>query len=1041
MAETPLHHADLAGPRSRIKVEFDSLRFRLKLGEVGRRLLAALAGLLSALLVVVMVDHAVPGGLPLGLIRGLGVALVAAALLVVGWAAAVGLRRLNPLFVARRLERSRGVANNVVINWLLVQRDRAGAYAGDSAIEQAARELERPSGEVEAARASPVAWLMLAGVIAAWIFFAAMTPKPIFLSLERLFGGSIDTPSATRIRLVSPAPGEALHAGEAAALVFAVEGRSAAELTFELLAGAAADAPPLLVRNAARVDRADLAGASAAPPGDLRRVSLAANEISRELLYRCRAGDALLHGVIPVLPRPDVRKLHVIITPPAYVDEPESTVETPDITAWAGSNATFEFEANVEVRAPVFVQRGDSESRTRMTITGAARRSAVTSVLLTEGGDYWFEFSDATGRPCPEPPPHRITVRRDQPPRIAIAEPQLDPHEIDPRPVDVTRVAWLKATAGDDVRLASVVLVIDRPGRAPQRRELLAGAAPPANESVTLGVATNDLELQPGDVARVWFEARDNRRLFDDSPAPQTSATAPITLTRAKLAPPLIPPTQKVAPANGDPGDAAAVAKRPQGAGEGDDGSASGQGAGDGSGKDGAPGGSYSDSPEGKPADTGGEGGIPDPSANAGEAEQQTGKPNASSGGEMTGGTNENQEGGLGDGNGAGSGEGSGGGAEPGFENELKQFVEKNGQAANEAKEAVNRSAEREKSNADDEPQKAEPADKPLPQDAPKPENRSDTPNSQPANPESRPADVAKPPDPPANAPPSEPKKSDEPDKPSQSQPAQPGQDAPAPNDDAKPHDEPPMGDEPTEKSDNGAKKPDGPPNEPDSKGETNPENQTPAEKPEVAPSPEAKVDGKNPPAPKPELPETSDAGTRAAPADAPDMPGGAPAPTDTKPPADATDRPGEMPGDHPKRAAEPAGADPAEPKSELVNTLELLERAEDMDEDSLADLPWPIEKKREFIADLKRLAASAKRAGVLSDLKRWRSRADLGELELQRGSEYEKSLGTRVGESGRGVDLLQRAVPPAEQKVAPGLRAALDAYYRSLATQRTPEN
>lgn len=1034
MAETPFTHADVDAPRSLLAAEFDRSRFRLTLGEVGRRLVSASVTLLAAVLVVVMFDHTLRGGLPVPVIRALGGVLGVAAAGLGGWAVLVALRRLNPVFVARWLERSRGVANNVVVNWLLVQHDRSGAYAGDAAISQAARELAAPSGDVEAVRRSPAPLVAFAAVSGAWVLFGVLTPKPILTSIERLFGASVDVPSATRIRLVSPAPGESLHVGEPATIVFAIEGRGAGTLEFELLADNSPQAPVALARTAEPVPAAG--DSRLGPAGaDLRCVTLAANEVSREITFRARAGDAAIRGTIPVLPRPDIVSMQVRLTPPAYVNEPEEIANSPDITVWAGTRAEFSFRANTEIRGPVFVLRGETESRTRMNLTGERRDGASASMLLIDGGDYWLEFSDATGRPYADPPPHRISVRTDQPPRIALAEPLPDAAAADARPVDVTRVAWVKATASDDVRLASVTLALERVGRGVHRRELLAGAAPPPNEGVTVGVATGDLDLAPGESARIWFEARDTRRLHDDSPAPQISATTPIVVTRSKLAPPIIPEKPKVAPPNGEPGENAAVGQRPRGTGQGESGEASGDGAGDNpGGPGGEPGGSYSDSPKGESADTGGEGGIPDPSANGGQAEEQSGKPNAASGGDMAGGESDDKQGGLGDGEGEGSGEGSGGGEARAFENELKRFVEKNGDAATEAKEALDRSAERQDSPpSGEEPAAAEPSEKPLPDDGPKPEAKAEPPASQAANP----GDSA-PDSPPARNEPAEPKPEASPKTPpAESQPAPSGDAAPPPD---QPSDAPapePAPQENTERQ--GNQDSNSQPQAPESKQEgTEPGPPETGEKPEIAPSPEGKVEGENPPAPEPDLPEMNDPGARSASPDAPAMPGTAPEPADTPSPADRTDQSGERPGDQPKRVAEPTPGGDVQPRSELVNTLDLLERADELDEESLQDLPWPIEKKRAFLTELKRLAAAARQSGVINDLKRWRSRATLGETAVQRGAGLAEGASVRSGETSLQKDLLERAVPPNEQKISPALRAALDAYYRSLAAQRS---
>ncbi|MCC6357692.1 MAG: hypothetical protein IT450_03025, partial [Phycisphaerales bacterium] len=50
------------------------------------------------------------------------------------------------------------------------------------------------------------------------------------------------------------------------------------------------------------------------------------------------------------------------------------------------------------------------------------------------------------------------------------------------------------------------------------------------------------------------------------------------------------------------------------------------------------------------------------------------------------------------------------------------------------------------------------------------------------------------------------------------------------------------------------------------------------------------------------------------------------------------------------------------------------------------------------------------------------------------RGAGLAEGVSVSSGDTSLQKDLLERAVPPREQKISPALRAALDAYYRSLA-------
>jgi len=124
-------------------------------------------------------------------------------------------------------------------------------------------------------------------------------------------------------------------------------------------------------------------------------------------------------------------------------------------------------------------------------------------------------------------------------------------------------------------------------------------------------------------------------------------------------------------------------------------------------------------------------------------------------------------------------------------------------------------------------------------------------------------------------------------------------------------------------------------------------------------------------------------------------------------------------------------------PRSELTDTLELLRRGEEIAEEDLLELGWPPEKTSAFIRDFERLQEAARRAGIMSQLKWWRADVAPGSGEVTRGSRLSQEIfvGVTGGPSVR--DGLEQIAPPAEQRIAPELRALLEAYYRSLAERR----
>ncbi|MFQ5805955.1 MAG: hypothetical protein ACE5I3_05850, partial [Phycisphaerae bacterium] len=390
---------------------------RLKFATLLYRLLYLVAAMLLFPLLVVIADHVLAGGLPRPLIFGAGILWgLVAILATTGMSLRTVLRRLNTLFVARHVERSRGIAHNPLINMVLLQRSPQADYARGGAVRQAASVLERsdpdsPGSAVSLRRPG----LLLLAAIGLWLLYTAITPKPILPSLARLFGADRPAPTATRLELLRPRPGEPVYVGEPLVIEFALSGRSVAEVWFELLDPAAHDAPPLL--RSALQRRTDSDAAARYP------MSLAAHEVAGDLHYRCSAGDAVVEGVIAVQPRPDLLAWQIELIPPAYVEQPVLRTSDPELRVWAGTRATFNAVANTEVRDPIFVLRGETEKRTRMAVGRAQPCRATLSLPLTESGEYWLEFSDPWGRARCDPPTHRIVVRHDRAPRVEITTP------------------------------------------------------------------------------------------------------------------------------------------------------------------------------------------------------------------------------------------------------------------------------------------------------------------------------------------------------------------------------------------------------------------------------------------------------------------------------------------------------------------------------------------------------------------------------------------------------------------------------------------
>src|SRR5262245_20113741 len=149
MAASPAGLSPSVSPdRARLASALAQERLRLILGSLASRLLHVASIAALALLLVVAADHLLAGGLSRGLVRAAGVLwILGVAGAVIAYVAAAVVRRINPLFVARYIERIRGVPHNLLVNLFLVERNPRTDYVESAAARQALNEFMEPSGE------------------------------------------------------------------------------------------------------------------------------------------------------------------------------------------------------------------------------------------------------------------------------------------------------------------------------------------------------------------------------------------------------------------------------------------------------------------------------------------------------------------------------------------------------------------------------------------------------------------------------------------------------------------------------------------------------------------------------------------------------------------------------------------------------------------------------------------------------------------------------------------------------------------------------
>jgi len=475
---------------------------RLQWGALLRQVTVLLT--LAALfpLVFVVADHAWPGGLPrqtrfvalMAWLGGTAVGLLGLITLVLG-------RRLNPALVAQCVERAFDVRHNSLVNAVLVRKSAAQSHAAVPAARQAARDLQSHD-QVRAVRlgGSRLPAALAAAAATLWLLYVLVTPKAVWPSLLRLLGLDVPAPTATRLELLRPGPTDVCYAGEPLEIEVAVRGRIPDNVWFEILRPGGGTV----------ATRHDLDSARGPASGGSRLLRLAPHEVTRDLHYVCRGGDARLAGVIPVQRHPEILDYSLSIRPPDYTREPAYETHDPDVHAWAGTTATLRVRTNVPVRDPVFIFDGRDSVRRRMLVDDATPDAAQLDLTLTESGQYRVEFRDRWGSPQPRPVSHFITVRPDAGPFVEITRPAAG--DVPGDVVNVRGGATLEVQATDDLNVAELTLVQRRDGSTTRQTvepDADSGAelAGPVRATVTLDERT----VPPGSKTEVWFEARDQR--------------------------------------------------------------------------------------------------------------------------------------------------------------------------------------------------------------------------------------------------------------------------------------------------------------------------------------------------------------------------------------------------------------------------------------------------------------------------------------------------------------------------------------------------
>jgi hypothetical protein len=500
-------------------------RRQVKWVDTAAGLIALAAAALAYLLGVALIDHWLVAG-------GLGFAgrlVLWLALLAAGGAFFVHrvlpplVRRVNPVFAAYTLERSRPTLKNSLINFLLLRGHRREILpvVYGALEERAASDLNQV--EIEAAvdrRHVFRLGYVLVAVLAVFAAYVVVSPKSPLRSAARVLWPWADIPAPTRVTINDVRPGDAVaFYGEFVTVTAEVRGLRDGEEV-------------LLSYSTADGQSVDQAVPMTVPDGDYRHRAILPPQragLQQDYVYRLAAGDSRAGPFrIEAQVAPAIVVESVEYDYPAYTGLARAvTPRQGDLRAVEGTRVTIRATANRPIRRAEIDLGCDGRRLLPMTIDGEKATGSFQLRLArrdppqAEHDSYQLLLTDESGRSNRRPIRHRIEVIPDLAPVVEILHPQQpevilaedERLDIALRAIDpdyALRRVVLRAEREDGGALPRAVLV-DRPAPGEPWRGEFEGAY--RFEPIPLG-------LKAGDRVAYWAEALDNKE-----PEPNLAAT------------------------------------------------------------------------------------------------------------------------------------------------------------------------------------------------------------------------------------------------------------------------------------------------------------------------------------------------------------------------------------------------------------------------------------------------------------------------------------------------------------------------------------
>ncbi len=423
------------------------------------------------------------------------------------------IRRINPVYAAYAIERSKPTLKNSLINFLLLRAQPTGlAPHVYEAIEQhAATQLAEVPVEatVDRSKLIKIGYVFLGLVLAAAIYKVS-SPKDPFLTFGRIVLPWADIAPPTRVTIVDVRPGNGtVMRGQRAKISAEVHGvarQQTVKLVYSTDDGQIVDrSVPMQVPTEGYLFECEL------PEGK--------GGIQQDVTYRVVAGDANsneFHLVVQAAPTIVVESVDYVY--PGYTGMVSQTVDHQgDLKAIEGTQITLHAVANQPIKSAAIDFDCNGSDDQRMTFDDRHATATFTLALKAdhqtpEHTSYQLRFTNTDGKENPQPIRHQIEVTRDVAPEIQFLAPKRD--EID---LPVNRGLVCEVSAHDpDFALSRVAIVGKSSAGQPFERSLLDEPAKTGQPwqgqfRKKLVLVPQKLGLKAGDVLEYWAWAEDDK--------------------------------------------------------------------------------------------------------------------------------------------------------------------------------------------------------------------------------------------------------------------------------------------------------------------------------------------------------------------------------------------------------------------------------------------------------------------------------------------------------------------------------------------------